>query len=208
MRHVGLLVGLAALVTATSAAASGDPLGFYIGAAGGRSDIRVTEPVSELGRDAHPTGWTIFAGLRPLSFIGAELEYIDFGHSTAQSFEAGLPDLGPFSESLEWHQRATALFANLYAPIPSSRFDIYAKAGAAHLETTGNASISPSCGFILRCPTPSPSTIHISDTDIRFAYGAGAQLKVSAVAIRVEYQRIAASVRDPDLLSVGLSFMF
>ena len=35
MRHVGLVVGLAALVTATSAAASSDPLGFYIGAAGG-----------------------------------------------------------------------------------------------------------------------------------------------------------------------------
>jgi Outer membrane protein beta-barrel domain len=211
MRRVAYLGGFIMLAVMSSASSSPiDPLGIYVGAAGGRSDIRVTSPYSGLDLNAHPNGWMVFAGLRPISFVGAELEYVDFGHATVQSIEFGLPDVGPLSESVEWHQRAATLSGIVYAPIPVSLLDLYAKAGVAHLETTGTASGMGGCGFILKCPQHQgpPTVIEIRETDTRFSYGAGAQLKIPPVAIRVEYQRIGASGRDPDLLSFGLSFTF
>jgi hypothetical protein len=40
------------------------------------------------------------------------------------------------------------------------------------------------------------------------AYGAGAQLKFTRLAIRAEYERISASSGDVDMLSLGLTFGF
>lgn len=100
------------------------------------------------------------------------------------------------------------LSANLYAPIPLPMLDVFAKAGAARVQTTGNASASSGCPPYCLTPSIVYPPAHIDYTETRFAYGAGAQLKLAAFAIRLEYQRIAASLRDPALLSVGLSFTF
>lgn len=41
-------------------------------------------------------------------------------------------------------------------------------------------------------------SVHRDQTDARFAYGAGIQAKLAAIAIRLEYERISVSGGDPD----------
>src|ERR1700730_691725 len=65
-----------------SVAAFGDnPVGFYIGAGAGESQIR-----SDDSRYGYPgyyndyqTAWQAIVGIRPISIICVEAEYIDFG---------------------------------------------------------------------------------------------------------------------------------
>jgi hypothetical protein len=45
-------------------------------------------------------------------------------------------------------------------------------------------------------------------THTDFLYGAGAQLKLSALAVRLEYERIDDARGNPDLLSVGVTWTF
>ncbi len=209
MRRIGYPGSVALIFAAMSAHASPDnPLGFYVGAAAGRSDIRRTGPYSGLDLVARPTGWTVFAGLRPIPLAGVELQYIDYGQSTVQSQVSGLPDAGPRLETIDWQQRATMVSGLLYAPIPVRFLDIYGRAGLAQLDTRGTAAENIGCGFIARCPSYPPLVTGIRETDRRLSYGGGAQLKISSLAFRLEYQRISASRGDPDLLSLGLSWTF
>jgi hypothetical protein len=50
--------------------------------------------------------------------------------------------------------------------------------------------------------------VSTDQTDTRLSYGAGAQLKLAALRVRLEYQRIRADGGDPDLVSLGLAWMF
>jgi opacity protein-like surface antigen len=47
-----------------------------------------------------------------------------------------------------------------------------------------------------------------SGSSTHLAYGAGAQLRLTSVAVRVEYERISAGSGDVDLVSLGLTFAF
>jgi hypothetical protein len=68
-------------------AAAEDSFGFYVGGAVGEATLRsgnVPYLQTLLGTtpaafSAHDTGWKAVIGVRPISFVGAELEYIDFG---------------------------------------------------------------------------------------------------------------------------------
>jgi hypothetical protein len=188
-------------------ARAADPLGFYVGGAIGQSHVRAQENAfgTPLGFDEHHTAWKLLAGLRPISLVGAEVEYVDFGHPSAL--------LGP-QHSLSNFQadaqaRAVGLFGVAYSPIPLPLLDIYGKAGFARLQTRVNASVVCTAGG--DCP---PARIgpgqpfYLNRIDLRFAYGAGAQIKLAAFGIRAEYERISASGGDPDLLSLGITWSF
>src|ERR1700691_570121 len=65
-----------------------DLLGFYAGAAIGESHVRTAkEIVGDTGYDYQFDGqhsaWKVTAGIRPISPLGVELEYIDFGNPSA-----------------------------------------------------------------------------------------------------------------------------
>ncbi|HUO95247.1 MAG TPA: hypothetical protein VMT92_03365 [Steroidobacteraceae bacterium] len=64
-----------ALVFASLPAAS-DPLGLYIGAGAGQAQVKA----DVISFDRHHAGWKVLAGLRPVPIVGAEPEYVDFGH--------------------------------------------------------------------------------------------------------------------------------
>jgi Outer membrane protein beta-barrel domain len=206
MRSIRYLGGLAMTCAAINTNASDNPLGFYVGAAAGRSNIRVNDPSSGLELDARPGGWTVFAGLRPLSLLGAELQYIEYGHSTVQPTLSGLSATAQRVGTVDWKQHATTLSALIYAPIPLPFFDVYGKAGLAQLDTRGIAS--QGCGSITVCSPYSPNVTPINKTATHFSYGAGSQLKVSSLAFRLEYQESGARGRGPDLLSFGVSWEF
>jgi hypothetical protein len=151
------------------------------------------------------TGWKIMLGVRPISLIGAELEYVDFGHPTLSYTPVGV--------GLGWQAdlRATArsAFGVLYAPIPVPAFDLYGKVGMSSLHSTVNATGSWGCFPPAECVAVNQTAaFHLDRTDTDLAYGAGLQVKLAGFAIRAEYERIRESTGDPSLMSLGIIWTF
>jgi opacity protein-like surface antigen len=183
-----LLLYALALVAPTSHA---DPLGLYLGAGVGQANTKI----DQASFDEHHAGWKALVGLRPIPLIGAELEYLDFGH----------PSASPFNAPADAHVRASALSAVLYAPLPVPLLDLYAKAGFSRLQTTASGS---RIGVLCVPANPNCALFRFDRTDTRFAFGAGAQVKLSSFALRAEYQRFSSSIGDPSLWSVALTWGF
>ncbi len=192
-----------------------DLLGMYVGGSVGQSHLRANQldfigpyppnpspaPVS-VSKSA--TGWKVFAGLRPISLVGAELAYTDFGHPMASQ---GPPAGFGLAYNAALRSKAATAFGIVYAPIPIPILDVYAKAGVARLQTSVDAAGAFGCWSPLTCAAY-PVAVHRDQTDARFAYGAGIQAKLSAIGIRLEYERISVSGGDPDLLSIGVTWTF
>jgi hypothetical protein len=183
-------LGVAAIGTARAADGL---LGLYIGGSIGRSDIHLDSSwtATATGADevvVRPTGWTASVGVRPLQYLGAELQYLDFGKGqwdrSAGNTLTGLQV--PVSTNL--HTNAEALAAVLYAPIPVSFFDLYAKLGPAHWHSTANGEI-----YGLPCPNTIPNCGQIAVKPVKqdstdLVYGAGLQFKLGPGAVRLEYE--------------------
>ena len=200
-----LLLALGATDASTRVLAD-DLLRFYVGAAVGESHVRTAKEIlGDTGYDyefdAQHSAWKVTAGIRPISPLGVELEYIDFGNPSAGLSNAGLGGLSNAD------QKAVTLFGLGYLPLPIPFLDVYGKLGVARLHTTAT-EVSP----IPFCPAGftscSPTTFSFSDSSTNFAYGAGVQGKIGALAIRAEYERISASGGNPDLLSLGVTWSF
>jgi Outer membrane protein beta-barrel domain len=183
--------------------AAGDPLGLYVGAALGQSNVRVDESVfgGPPGVDAHRDAWKLLLGLRPISLLGAELDYMDFGRAKF----LGPPNFLGTALRGDAHPKATALFGVIYAPIPVPLLDVYAKAGVARLQTDINAN---SFCSLPPCAVTTTAPFALNRSDARLAYGAGVQFRFAAFAARLEYERIDASSGDPDITSFGLTWSF
>src|SRR5271170_1284923 len=138
-----LLTTLAIGACAASTAAMADnPAGFYLGAGVGYSTVRSDDPAYGYPGyfNDHQTAWKLIAGVRPIPFVGAELEYIDFGQPGTYNGYYNANYYGTDS-----HPRAGALFAVGYLPLPVPFFDIYGKAGVARLETDVTTTVTPNC---------------------------------------------------------------
>jgi hypothetical protein len=143
----------------------------------------------------------VTVGIRPISPLGVELEYIDFGNPSVGLSNTGLGGLSKAD------QKAVTLFGLGYLPLPVPFFDVYGKLGIARLHiTTTEVSPTPICpaGFT----SFSPTTFNISDSSTNFAHGAGVQGKIGSLAIRAEYERISASGGNPDVFSLGITWTF
>jgi len=191
-----------------------DLLGIYIGGSVGQSHVR-SDQVLFYGPDGIPltsevsvaksaTGWKVLVGFRPISWAGAELAYVDFGNPTASQ---GPPPGFGLSYTARLNAKAATAFGVLYAPIPIPRFDMYAKAGLARLRTTVDGDALFGCWPPLLCAVGG-GAVHRDQSSARLAYGAGMQARLSAIGIRLEYERISASGGDPDLLSLGVTWSF
>jgi len=132
-------------------------------------------------------------GLRPISLLGAELAYVDFGHPSRLN--------GIFATDVT--MKGAAAFGIFYLPVPL--FDIYAKAGAARLQSTvGVQLVCPPSTVCIAIATPRP----ISRTNTSFAGGAGVQYKLGHFGVRGEYERFNAAGANPYLLSLGATWTF
>lgn len=184
-------VALSLLAVATPASLA-DPLGLYLGAGIGQAQVKV----DAVGFDEHHAGWKALVGLRPIPVFGAELEYVDFGH----------PNASPFNTSTDAQVRASALSALLYAPLPVPDFDVYAKAGFSRVQTTGSTTRAGVGTCVIN--VPNCALFSFNRTDTRVAFGAGAQLKFSTLALRAEYQRFRSDFGDPAFWSLALTWSF
>jgi hypothetical protein len=203
MRPGNLLAILAAgACMACAPAMAENPVGFYLGAGVGYSTIRSDDPA--YGYPAyyndHQTAWKAIAGVRPISVLGAEIEYIDFGQPGHDYGSSGYDQYG-----LDSHPRAGVLFGVGYLPIPIPFVDIYGKAGVARLKMDVTTYDPPTCSNGHNCQQ---TYTRNEQTDTKFAYGVGLQSKWWGVAFRAEYERISSQYGDPDALTVSATWTF
>ena len=152
-----------------------EPLGMYAGGAIGqaRIDTGNLEGASPSGgvfsfgtyTEDH-SAYKLIVGFRPLSLIGAEIAYMDFGHP-GRSFSPGS------TTSADVKMSGAAAFGMLYLPVPV--VSVYAKAGLARLQATSNVSLFlPGVGT---CPINNPNCAWFSQrssaTNTSLAPGAG-----------------------------------
>jgi opacity protein-like surface antigen len=188
----GLAVGLC---MAQAEASDSNPLGFYLGAAIGQA--RDTVDTLEGFSGVQPfqaegaTGWKAMMGVRPISFLGAEVEYVDFGSSSAHAY---LLNLSPTRAD------AVAAYAVGYLPIPVPFLDFFGKAGWARTHTTYSGTLT--------CAPPALciGLVNADVTESDFAYGAGIQANFHSLAFRAEYERTDTSIGHPSLLSFGITW--
>jgi hypothetical protein len=196
------IFSLAACAASTAALAE-NPAGFYVGAGAGYSTIRSDDSAYGLPGyyNDHQTAWKIMAGVRPISIVGAEFEYIDFGQPGSHYGYHSYDYYG-----FDSHPRATALFGVGYLPLPVPFFDVYGKAGVARLQMDVPTATSVVCP--VSAPNCAPIFSRQSQTDNKFAYGVGVQSKFWGVSFRAEYERISSQFGDPDALTVGATWTF
>jgi Outer membrane protein beta-barrel domain len=204
-RISGTLLAILTLgACAASTAALADNLaGFYVGAGVGYSTIRSDDAAYGLPGyfNDHQTAWKAIVGVRPIPIVGAEFEYIDFGHPSHDSGYGGINYYG-----LDSHPHAAALFAVGYLPLPMPFFDVFGKVGVARLQTDVTTLVGQGCPVVNQnCPGYYSRQ---EQTNNRVAYGVGVQSKVWGVSFRAEYERISSQFGDPDALTVSATWAF
>jgi hypothetical protein len=170
--------------------------GLYVGASAGPASGTYT---ASGGSQEHDTGWKVMAGVRPLPFLGGEVEYTDFG-SAAASWHTAV-------QQFTGTGRATAdgLFAVGYLPIPVIKLDAFAKVGVERVHTTADGQLT--CyGVYATCVAGPPPQVHVSGSESDAAYGGGVQLRLRSLALRAEYERASTSFGHPGLLSFGMTW--
>ena len=180
-----LVIG--ACCAAQAASASGfNPAGIYVGAGVGQSNVRNNgyDASNYYGFDNHAAAWQLTAGVRPIAPFGVEYDYINFGSPN--------DNYGSYSNNGD-STTASALFGVGYLPLPF--IDIYAKLGVARL-AVNTTVFGPNAPY------------HLGFTNSDLAYGVGAQLKFSSLALRAEYERINDRAGDADMLAVGVTWTF
>jgi OmpA-OmpF porin, OOP family len=191
-----------AACAASTAALADNPAGFYVGVGAGYSTIRSDDSAYGLPGyyNDHQAAWKVMAGVRPISIVGAEFEYIDFGQPGNYGYQSHQ------SNGLDSHPRAAALFGVGYLPLPVPFFDVYGKAGVARLQTDVTTVAAVTCP--VSSPNCLPSFSRQNQIDNKFAYGVGVQSKFWGVSFRAEYERISSQAGDPDALTVGATWTF
>jgi len=192
------------LLVATGARAE-NPLGVYVGAGGGRThlafDCYLDGVTKSTCLDHTNFGWTAFAGVQPLPYLGAELQYLDFGHASSPE---------SFDHLNSERARGLALFGTGTVSLPL--INLYAKAGLGALQTKPallqsdphGCLDSGACGYYGNT---------FDKTAGRFVWGLGFQVKLSSLALRGEYVRFSVPSSsypngEPDLLSAALLWKF
>jgi len=157
------LVAIALLLGAGSAFA-GDGT-FYLGA--GISKDKVSDIVN--GGTSFPdidnTAWKVFLGVRPLSVIAFEADYLDLGSQTSTFVIS----------SDHADAKAFAGFAVGFLPIPVPFLDVFGKAGIARWTLDGSS---------ITALVPGSFSTHGTD----FAWGVGTQVHFGNFGARLEYE--------------------
>ena len=205
-RVSGAVAAVLALGTAATASAD-NLLGAYIGVGVGAAQIgnnnNYYNPYGYGGDfHDHDAAWKAIVGIRPLPFVGAELEYIDFGRARGnEGYYSGYYDY-----AVTAHPKATVLYGLGYLPLPLPFLDVYGKLGVARLQTD-NSFLYDTCAY----PSVTRSCAAVSSfnqQDTRFAYGAGIQAKFQDFAFRGEYERINSTFGDPNAVMVSVTWTF
>ncbi len=196
----GVSLACAALLAcAAGGARADDLLGPYLGATFGKATVDAsTGLVSGFG--IHSSAYTIIAGWRPIPELSAELQYLDFGHSSGASVYKN-SDV-PLTNSAS--RKGEGAFGILYLPTPI--VDFYMKAGLAKLHTTA-LTIVGTCPKGGVCP-PLANPLPVDSTGVGVAGGGGVMYRFRSLELRAEYERFAALGGNPYMVTGGLTWTF
>ena len=217
LRFALALSALVALPLGAVAVAHADDLvGVYLGAAFGQSHVRARPTIPGVGPigdlDVTHSAFKGMVGVRLLSFLGAEVAYMDLGKVSGTGGEQFTgPQYDTLVGSEQASQRGEAAFAVLYLPVPI--VDVYVKAGLSRIKTDFTSTYEEFIPGADTCQIGHPNcsivgvftTTHDS-TDTSFAYGAGLQWKLGNWAVRGEYERFDAAGANPTLFSIGMTY--
>jgi hypothetical protein len=211
------LLTIIALGASTSALA-GNPLGAYIGFGVGASNVGNNyNNGNGYGYGCGPyacygyggdygtsvVSWKVMAGIRPISIVGAELEYMDFGSANGNN--------GYYNNNYYYnansHPKATILYGVGYLPLPLPYLDVFGKLGVARLQTNQSNNVNPNGAGTCLYPCV-PIGTDINQTNDKFAYGAGVQFKWQDFAFRAEYEGVSSSYGSPAAVSISATWTF
>jgi opacity protein-like surface antigen len=178
----------------STAAGADDLLGLYVGAGVGQAQLK--QDYYQI--DSHTTGWKLVAGWRPISSLGAEIDYADLGSKDVTYVSAGTTQV-----STKAH--AASLYAVGYLPVPAPWLSLYVKGGATRATADTHGSVT---GAVCGLPPCGPNDFTTDSTSTKFAWGAGAEFKFGLPGIRVEYERLNGPQGDNALLSVAATLNF
>ena len=177
------IAALVVSVVAMSSARAADN-GIYVGAALGQSKLDPNQSrlnFSALNYDDKDQGYKLIAGIRPLDFIGAEINYVDLGKTDGTGTGGALRSEAKLYDA----------FVVGYVPLPF--VDLFGKAGIARSQA--------------RYREEGISNLKLDSTD--FAWGAGAQARFGSLAARLEYERFnLPSTNHASLVSLGVTWTF
>jgi hypothetical protein len=210
MKRSSSLRALLALtaVGLTTAALADNPLGAYVGAGVGASNVGNSYDYGYYGRyHDDDVAWKAIAGIRPIPWVGAEAEWIDFGSGHGDNGYYGFGDYYANSVS---HPKAAVLYGIGYLPLPLPFLDVYGKAGVARLQTDLTTYQYTSGGY---CPPPysscpAPSAFRIDQWNTKFAWGAGVGTHWQDFGFRAEYERIQSQYGNPSAFTVNATWTF
>ncbi len=155
--------------------------GFYLGGSLGQSSIQWTEQAVKF--DGAGTAYKIIAGLRPLDWLGVEVNYVDFG-STDDSVGA-----------INIKSEGKGISAYAVGFLPVGPVDVFAKAGLVNWDASLSAPALPAL------------SMNESGTDL--SYGVGVQFRLLSLSIRGEYEVFKIKeLDDVNLFSIGLTWTF
>jgi len=196
----GARLGCALLLALASGAAHADDLlGPYVGATFGKAWLDASNGlVTGFGSDKSASEF--IAGWRPIPELAAELEYVNFGHSSGMSTyqNSNVPLTSDAS------RKGVAAFGILYLPTPI--VDFYLKAGLAKLHTRVDTVVG-TCPVGGVCP-PLANPLPVDSTGVGAAGGGGVMYRIRALELRVDYARFAALGGNPYLATFGFTFTF
>jgi len=158
--------------------------------------------------DNEDFAWAALIGTRPLTGLGAELQYVNLGH-TSSSISTQNPY--PATLSRDAQARGVAVFAVAYLPLPISNLDIDVKAGLSRLDATESQTYTPipidTC-LLLPPPPNAGCASRVHQTNMNFAWGAGVQMHISHVVLRADFERFLVVGDHPSLVSFGVAWAF
>jgi Outer membrane protein beta-barrel domain len=200
---------LATAVLGASTAVAENPLGAYVGVGVGASNVGNNDYYDYGyygGYHDNDVAWKAIAGVRPIPFAGAEVEWIDFGSGNGNN---GYYGNNYYYSNSSSHPKAAVLYGMGYLPLPLPFLDVYGKLGVARLQTDITTYAYPS-GY---CPPPysacsAPYSYRTDQWDTKFAWGAGVQGRWQDFAFRAEYERIDSQYGDPAAFTVSATWTF
>jgi hypothetical protein len=198
------------LLASTDARADNSVLGLYVGAGAGYSNINQYFNNPNGGPTYFPsdrTGWKLLVGVRPLSWLGSELEYMDSGGAHVGPYTDVAGGLTVYNQlyGADGHFRAGTLFSVGYLPLHLSWMDVFGKVGVSHAWTSSSyAGNFPNTYINCQTTCVPLGQVSISESahSTGLAYGGGVQLHFGQLSARVEYEGINWKLAgDPYLAS-------
>ena len=132
------------------------------------------QDIAAINRSLNSTDWKVWAGLRPISLLGIEADYLKLGSGTTSFMFVD----GTSTTHLEY--KAFGAYGVGFLPIPVPSLDVFGKVGLTRWTSSGGNSVFIAPG--------SNSFSSLSDNGTQFAWGAGGQLHVGNLGARLEYE--------------------